>query len=232
MQKSDAPSTSEEDSGARAVDDEEYARILSRFDELEREELEAGDTENLEDDRNVEGEEDSDDENGDADKAEDDENVDTEESEVDEDGDTGELEDEEHDESSDNLIILPKLRNLSSLSRNRGESSCGKTLMQMEASKPHEEDHVLPSILKTGVQSSPKSKKTPVQNPKSRKPDAGSRPSRSNSDSLKAFSGTIVERIDTLSLNPEKQAASQLSNSQSSRPVSRFKMQRRAQGLG
>lgn len=269
VQKSDAPSTSEEDSGARAVDDEEYARILSRFDELEREELEAGDTENLEDDRNVEGEEDSDDENGDADEAEDDENVDTEESEVDEDGDTGELENEEHDESSDNLIILPKdhakvqphpkelseLRNLSSLSRNRGESSRGKTLMQMEASKPYEEDHVLPSILKTGVQSSPTSKKvsfqipepggdsrivatvtekmkTPVQNPKSRKPDAGSRPSRPNSDSLKAFSGTIVERIDNLSLNPEKQAASQLSNSQSSRPVSRFKMQRRAQGLG
>lgn len=148
-----------------------------------------------------------------------------------------------------------QLRNLSSQSGNRDESSRGKTLMQMEASKPSEEDDVLPSILKAGVHSSPKSKKvsfqipetgsgsrlvgtvtermkTPVQNPKGPKPDAGSQPSWPNSDSLKAFSGTIVERIHNLPLNPEKQAAGQLSNSQSARPVSRFKMQRRAQGLG
>ncbi|KAJ8427569.1 hypothetical protein Cgig2_021714 [Carnegiea gigantea] len=238
VQKSDAPSTSEEDSRARAVDDEEYARIMSRFDELEREELEAGDTENMEDNRNVDGEEDNDNENRDADEAEDYENVDAEESEVDEDGDTGELKDEEHDESSDNLIILPKLRNLSSLSRNRDESSRGKTLMQMEASKPSEEDYVLPSILKTGVQSSPISKKVGVAEHltayhsltlTARNNDdegTGSRmehESRSriledigvahllnNIPSSNAFSGTIVERMDNLLLNPGKQAASQV----------------------
>jgi len=87
VQKSHACRTSEEDNGARAVEDEEYARIMSRFDELEREELEAGDTEEPEDNGDVDSEEEDDDENGDSEEPEDNENVDAEELQVDKDGD-------------------------------------------------------------------------------------------------------------------------------------------------
>lgn len=244
--RSDAPRPSEEGNGGGAVDDEEYTRIMSRFDELEREELEAGD--NSEDDEHGDTEEPENDEHEDFEELEDDEDGGSEEEDGDEHEDTEESEDDEHAVSSDNL-----LGNLITRSRDRDESSHGKALMQTEASMPHKKDYVPSSILKTRSQSSSiskqvsfqiperdggsrivgpvtKSLKAPVQMPKS---NAGSQLSRTipNTDTLKAFSGTIVERTDNLPMNPEKQTTSQPSNSQSSRPVSRFKMQRMAQGL-
>ncbi|KAL9239465.1 hypothetical protein vseg_013784 [Gypsophila vaccaria] len=181
QQKPVATSMPVDDSGTRGIDAEEYARMMARFDELEKEELESEDVEQQSEDN--------------------------------------------HDEeliTVDNLGSQPMIKDGSSY-----DKVVPQTLLDNSAVKGH-----TPSVSKTSVQ--PVSKLKPevgvstsnqdAGNQMSKPPnrDAENRMSRPFTDSLKAFSGSIVERTVNLETNPNKETISQ-----PSKPISRFKMQRR-----
>ncbi|XP_010695229.2 uncharacterized protein LOC104907902 [Beta vulgaris subsp. vulgaris] len=114
--------------------------------------------------------------------------------------------------------------NWSSQPSHKDKSSHGKDISRNFVERTTEEDYV-PSVGKTSFPSESKSNSevcVPMLNP-----DAGNRLSRPVTDSLKAFTGSIVERTDNLQISPDKETINQPSNSQASKPVSRFKMQRR-----
>ncbi|XP_021759345.1 RNA polymerase II subunit 5-mediating protein homolog isoform X2 [Chenopodium quinoa] len=213
-EKAEATSVCEVGNRSRpgAVDDEDYARIMSRFDELEKEELEEeeADTEEL----------------GDVTRDENFNNLDQEQSK-----------DHHHAKvlpdrntlpnDADNLIH----ESLSLQSTHKDESSRGKNLLQNLVERSTEEDYA-PPVMKKSIPFESKSKsEICVPRLPTPKPDASnrlSRDSRPNTDSLKAFTGSIIERTDNLQISSDKETIDQPSNPQPSKPVSRFKMQRRA----
>ncbi|XP_021736309.1 RNA polymerase II subunit 5-mediating protein homolog [Chenopodium quinoa] len=209
-EKAEAASVCEVGNRSRpgAVDDEEYARIMSRLDELEKEELEdEEDTEEL----------------GDVTSDENFNNLDQEQSK-----------DHHHAKVLSDRNTLPNdadnliHESLSLQSTHKDESSRGKNLLQNLVERSTEEDYA-PPVMKTSIPFESKSKsEICVPTPK---PDASnrlSRDSRPNTDSLKAFTGSIIERTDDLQISPDKETIDQLPNPQPSKPLSRFKMQRRA----
>lgn len=205
-EKADAPSVSEAgNSSSRVVDDEEYARIMARLDELEKEELEEEDIE----------EDDDDDDEDDA---------------HDEDVNNLEHSEDWHGKELSDSISQPDAAKLihgySSLRpRHEDKSSNGKDKLQNYVERSTAKDHV-PSAVKTSVPSESKLK-SEVCAP-APKADADNQLSRPVTDSLKAFTGSIIERTDNLQISPNKETTNQPSNPQTSKPVSRFKMQRRA----
>ncbi|KAK9748144.1 hypothetical protein RND81_02G038900 [Saponaria officinalis] len=157
------------DSATKAIDAEEYARMMARFDELEKEELESEDIEQQYED--------------------------------------------EHDEDlstvHNKLNAQPKVKD---------GSSYDKVIPQTFVDKSAVEGHI-PSVPKTSVQ--PVSKSKPEASVSLSNREAGNRMSKPFTDSLKAFTGSIVERTVNLETNPNKET------NQPSKPISRFKMQRR-----
>lgn len=106
-----------------------------------------------------------------------------------------------------------------------GESTSKKDSLHSMKERSAEKMDTLASQVNMGIQTAPKSiTKASLE---TSKPDAVPKISRPNTDSLKAFSGSIIEHSDNLPTNPTQKTPSQPSSSQSSKPVSRFKMQRR-----
>lgn len=216
--KPDSPRFSGEDSMKVAAEDEEYARMMLRFDELEKEELAAGS-----------GDEHDEDEHNEAD-------VDHSLSQLSGDHVLGSL--EEHQvrkplhHSKDEYATTEEL-----LSKKHFEEDFAnqlKSKIQLEGLKeqsvPKDSDDVShgKSFANRATQSSSHGKDN-IQALPTSKAETSVQSSKPATDSLKAFTGSIVEHTRNIQMNPREQAASssQSSGSQPTKPVSRFKMQRR-----
>ncbi|KAL8136626.1 hypothetical protein V2J09_002627 [Rumex salicifolius] len=106
----------------------------------------------------------------------------------------------------------------------KGQSPSKKDLLQSMKERSAKADSVT-SQVNMGIPTAPKLiSKTSLE---TSKPDIGPVISRPIKDSQMAFSGSIIERTDNLPTNPNATTHSQPSSSKSSKPVSRFKMQRR-----
>ncbi|GAB2274782.1 hypothetical protein Dimus_009556 [Dionaea muscipula] len=176
LQRQDVPETSGADGVSRSLGDDEYARMMSRLDELEKEELAAESVEELDEDET--------------------------------DLDLQPPEDERRDTGKYNDGGL-KIEHFQD--SQKGVYSGDKVLRQSISNK-YDED----ATTSHG--------QVPYQ---MSKPDAGRQMSKPVTDSLKAFPGSIIERTDNLPNNPIQQATARPSAVQSSKPVSRFKMQRK-----
>ncbi|XP_065876797.1 uncharacterized protein [Euphorbia lathyris] len=258
------------------VEDDEYDRMMSRLDELEKEELEAEDDDQS-DDKQITVE--SEDENGEDKHA----NIVESDSGTDEDEQTDEAERNSNfnDLTSQTQSVIMKPQGQTEVQKATAEllsndyrrqlditdkSNCtgltiqpvpkgdmqnGKTVTQVKKSVPTEKALLLPEVMekiernevplratKSGFDSSKAlagsiveksgNTQTNIQNrtvTSSQKPGWSSKP---GFDSSKAFTGSIVERTHNLPTFPEQtSASSQPSDSQPSKPVSRFKMQRK-----
>ncbi|GMG98577.1 hypothetical protein Nepgr_000417 [Nepenthes gracilis] len=195
-QNRDTPSSSGEFTMTGPVDDEEYARMMSRFDELEKEELVAEITEELDEDEQS--------------KAGLDYLY------------VGHLEDE-YNEAEEDFDDQLNLESSNFQAVQKGESVRGKALGDSAKVKLAEDSLI--SERKMNHQSAP-SPKDEVSVSIS-EPPVATRMFEPATDSLKAFTGCIIERTDNLPMNPKEPASSKSSGSQPSKPVSRFKMQRR-----
>lgn len=179
-QKQDSLGGSEADNIKGEVEDEEYARLMSRLEELEKEEL-ANQGENEED--------------------EDDEQTKP---------DYGQIQkhlDQNLSSSEEHQVWNPVQQSK--------EVSHGKSLShEVIKSNSHQ---MFPKV-KENVQAMPTSKN-----------EVSTRSPEPEIDSLKAFTCSIVERTDNLQINSGERStsSSQASGSQPTKPVSRFKMQRR-----
>ncbi|XP_050248331.1 uncharacterized protein LOC126695567 isoform X1 [Quercus robur] len=196
-----------------AVDDEEYARLMSRLDELEEEELEAED-EKIKDDFN---------------KLSDQKSLDTNLRHS-EGYQSRELLEQTKDKKSASEEFLSKCdpqkdltdqlncMGLAVQSVPEDEKSHGKSLLHnVIKSSPPEKALMLPEV-KENVQSAPLSRsEVPAQS------------SKPGFDAQKAFTGSIIEHTHNTHINSSQESAtsSQSPSSQPSKPVSRFKMQRR-----
>lgn len=216
--KPDSPRFSGEDSVKVAAEDEEYARMMLRFDELEKEELAAGS-----------GDEHDEDEHNEAD-------VDHSLSQLSGDHVLGSLEERQVRKplhhSKDEYATTEEL-----LSKKHFEEDFAnqlKSKIQLEGLKeqsvPKDSDDVShgKSFANRATQSSSHGKDN-IQALPTSKAETSVQSSKPATDSLKAFTGSIVEHTRNIQMNPREQAASssQSSGSQPTKPVSRFKMQRR-----
>ncbi|WJZ99209.1 hypothetical protein VitviT2T_017674 [Vitis vinifera] len=216
--KPDSPRFSGEDSMKVAAEDEEYARMMLRFDELEKEELAAGS-----------GDEHDEDEHNEAD-------VDHSLSQLSGDHVLGSLEERQVRKplhhSKDEYATTEEL-----LSKQHFEEDFAnqlKSKIQLEGLKeqsvPKDSDDVShgKSFANRATQSSSHGKDN-IQALPTSKAETSVQSSKPATDSLKAFTGSIVEHTRNIQMNPREQAASssQSSGSQPTKPVSRFKMQRR-----
>ncbi|RVW46866.1 RNA polymerase II subunit 5-mediating protein-like [Vitis vinifera] len=225
--KPDSPRFSGEDSMKVAAEDEEYARMMLRFDELEKEELAAGS-----------GDEHDEDEHNEAD-------VDHSLSQLSGDHVLGSLEERQVRKplhhSKDEYATTEEL-----LSKKHFEEDFAnqlKSKIQLEGLKeqsvPKDSDGVShgKSFANRATQSSSHGKDN-IQALPTSKAETSVQSSKPATDSLKAcfvrtvdhaFTGSIVEHTRNIQMNPREQAASssQSSGSQPTKPVSRFKMQRR-----
>lgn len=216
--KPDSPRFSGEDSMKVAAEDEEYARMMLRFDELEKEELAAGS-----------GDEHDEDEHNEAD-------VDHSLSQLSGDHVLGSLEEcqvrKPLHHSKDEYATTEEL-----LSKKHFEEDFAnqlKSKIQLEGLKeqsvPKDSDDVShgKSFANRATQSSSHGKDN-IQALPTSKAETSVQSSKPATDSLKAFTGSIVEHTRNIHMNPREQAASssQSSGSQPTKPVSRFKMQRR-----
>ncbi|XVF66810.1 hypothetical protein PTKIN_Ptkin10aG0067500 [Pterospermum kingtungense] len=183
----ESPNFAETDNKMGASEDDEYARIMSRLEELEKEELAADNSEENDDDgqvRNAAG------------------------SDGDEDDQTKAIFHRKKDESHSSLGHDQAYSEHTGLTEERvskGEMSHSRII-------PHDARTLNPSI----NASIPFEKKS-VQT------------SKTEFDSSKAFTGSIIEHTQNSEKNLPGQNAtsSQFSGSQPSKPVSRFKMQRK-----
>lgn len=216
--KPDSPRFSGEDSMKVAAEDEEYARMMLRFDELEKEELAAGS-----------GDEHDEDEHNEAD-------VDHSLSQLSGDHVLGSLEERQVRKplhhSKDEYATTEEL-----LSKKHFEEDFAnqlKSKIQLEGLKeqsvPKDSDDVShgKSFANRATQSSSHGKDN-IQALPTSKAETSVQSSKPATDSLKAFTGSIVEHTRNIQMNPREQAASssQSSGPQPTKPVSRFKMQRR-----
>ncbi|CBI21871.3 unnamed protein product, partial [Vitis vinifera] len=212
--KPDSPRFSGEDSMKVAAEDEEYARMMLRFDELEKEELAAGS-----------GDEHDEDEHNEAD-------VDHSLSQLSGDHVLGSLEERQVRKplhhSKDEYATTEEL-----LSKQHFEEDFANQLKLeglKEQSVPKDSDDVShgKSFANRATQSSSHGKDN-IQALPTSKAETSVQSSKPATDSLKAFTGSIVEHTRNIQMNPREQAASssQSSGSQPTKPVSRFKMQRR-----
>ncbi|CAO2841513.1 unnamed protein product [Amaranthus hypochondriacus] len=195
-------STSEVSKGISAgeVDDEEYARMMARLDELEKEEEQEEQEEVVEEEGSEEDENDTSDEDLD----------DLEFSK-----DESHAEEFSHRMSGTNDDDILLCQNTSLQPEHRG-------ILQKCVTRSTKEDCVPPVVKKSvSFNTNPE---VCVPSPR---PDAGNQASRPIANSLKAFSGSIIERTDNLQISSDREAIDQPSNSQPSKPVSRFMMQRR-----
>ncbi|KAM3745268.1 hypothetical protein ACB098_06G113500 [Castanea mollissima] len=196
-----------------AVDDEDYARLMSRLDELEKEELEAEDEKNKDD----------------FNKLSDQKSFDTN-LRYSEGYQSRELLEKTKDKKAATEEFLSKcdpqqdLNNqlncmgLMVQSAPKDEKSHGKSLAHnVIKSSPPEKALMLPEV-KENVQ--------PVPLSRNEVPTQSSKP---GFDAQKAFTGSIIERTHNTQINSSQESAtsSQSPSSQPSKPVSRFKMQRR-----
>ncbi|KAL6330369.1 hypothetical protein AAG906_040298 [Vitis piasezkii] len=216
--KPDSPRFSGEDSMKVAAEDEEYARMMLRFDELEKEELAAGS-----------GDEHDEDEHNEAD-------VDHSLSQLSGDHVLGSLEERQvrkplhhsKDEYATTEELLSKKHFVEDFANQL------KSKIQLEGLKeqsvPKDSDDVShgKSFANRATQSSSDGKDN-IQALPTSKAETSVQSSKPATDSLKAFTGSIVEHTRNIQMNPREQAASssQSSGSQPTKPVSRFKMQRR-----
>ncbi|KAL2935503.1 RNA polymerase II subunit 5-mediating protein-like protein [Bienertia sinuspersici] len=198
LAKADAPDVSEVDNGssAKVVDDEEYARMMSRLDELEKEELEE---EDLEEDSEEHGD------------ATNDEDVNDSEQKY--------AEDLHHAKELSDRISWPSdddksmHRTMGLQPKHKDEFFHGKDMLRKKVEKSKAEDFVHPVVKSVPSESKLKSE---VRAPPPA-PDADNQLARSAAD----------KRTDNLQIAPDKQTNNKPSNLQPSKPVSRFKMQRR-----
>ncbi|XP_057537708.1 uncharacterized protein LOC130815307 [Amaranthus tricolor] len=200
LDERNTPSTSEvrQSSSAREVDDEEYARMMARLDELEKEE-EQEEQEGSEEDENDTSDEDFDD--------------------LELSKDESCAEELSHRMSGTNDDDKLLCQNTSLQPEHRDISSLGKGILQKCVTRSTKEDCV-PPVVKKSVSFNP----NPEVCVPSPRPDAGNQASRPIANSLKAFSGSIIERTDNLQISSDREANDKPSNS---KPVSRFKMLRR-----
>ncbi|XP_068335338.1 uncharacterized protein [Pyrus communis] len=188
--KQDSPSSTGADNTKVSDEDEEYARILARMDELEKEELEA-------------------------------------ESEI---VSEEEQSDNDSDENKKIKVDLHQFPDHKSLHQNDKFSECSGLTVQSIPEETSSRGNISPNAMKSksekalvppkveGVQA--------VPSPISRVTLQSSKP---KFDDKKAFTGSIVERVHNLQTDSRNQtsATSQSSDSQPSKPVSRFRMQRK-----
>ncbi|KAH9602699.1 hypothetical protein KSS87_018268 [Heliosperma pusillum] len=196
QENSNAPNVSVEDSATGVIDDQEYARMMARFDELEKEELELEDNEHQDEDKY-------------------DEYLNTRDKEHSDARSYGNV---FSDASHPEVAATSDHKNPSWLPLRKDESSFNNALPEILVGKSVVED--VPTVLNSSVQPVSKSKtKVGASMPNQ---DAGSRMPRQAINSLKAFTGSIVERTFDVPTNANKETTSQ-----PSKPISRFKMQRK-----
>ncbi|XP_062152704.1 uncharacterized protein LOC133861023 [Alnus glutinosa] len=255
--KEDAPRFSEADGAKVGVEDEEYARMMSRLDELEKEELEAEcGNGNDEDNAKV------------ASKDEEYSRIMSRLDELEKEEPEAEH-DNENDEEDKIIADFDQLWNQRSLDNNLRYSEdhqSRKLLEQMRDKKsateeflnkrhpqqdltdqlnctgltvqsvPKDEISHGPSLAHNAIKSCPPEKafmppevKENVQAATSSRSQVPVQTSKPGFDSHKAFPGSIIERAHNIQTNLSQQtaASSQPPSSQPSKPVSRFKMQRR-----
>ncbi|XP_024018205.1 RNA polymerase II subunit 5-mediating protein homolog [Morus notabilis] len=209
-------SFSEADNKRVAVEDKEFARIMSRMDELEKEELEADGNDESDEDEPSKADMDSIAEklsNQEIRNAERPESRKPLEQAKNKNVATEEIRNAQHHAHQDIADQL-NCTGLTVQSIPKGGISNDYTLAS-DVKKPAEKT-VMPPKAENKVRAftSPQSE-VPLETPKP------------NFDSKLAFTGSIVEHADNIETSSRKQTPSQSSGSQPSKPVSRFKMHRR-----
>ncbi|XP_030546394.1 RNA polymerase II subunit 5-mediating protein homolog isoform X2 [Rhodamnia argentea] len=197
--KEDAHSVSVKDKGKVLNEDEEYARLMSKLEELEKEELAAEAADNIEEETN----------------------------EVDPD------------------VVSEQSSFNQNLKDWEGSHSCKPPSHSEEGQASDEEflsrKRQQPALLEKSNPNDPtitsshkdKSLKLPAlegnDHAGSSNNEVSIQPSKPKFDSLRAFTGSIIERSPNLPINPGETSStsSQVPSSQSSKPQSRFRMQRR-----
>ncbi|KAL5864841.1 hypothetical protein ACOSQ3_002355 [Xanthoceras sorbifolium] len=219
------------------VEDEEYARIMSRLDELEQEEL-AAEIDNGVDEDNRGNAGISDDESNEAEQAETD--FDQFPDQIGHDNSLRYSEDfrssKPPQQTKDKNTTSKESSNNYHHQRDFSDQSCmGLTTQAVTRdnvkSSSAEKALMLPEV-KDNVGAVPSSKnevsaqtsKPGIENPK-----ASAQTSKPGFDSHKAFTGSVVEHAPKIQTSTQEQTGTSLkpSGSQPSKPVSRFKMQRR-----
>ncbi|EOY25490.1 Prefoldin chaperone subunit family protein, putative isoform 2 [Theobroma cacao] len=227
----DSPSFTEADNMVGASEDEEYARIMSRLEELEKEELAAESC----------GEDDEDQDNNPA------------ESDGDDEEQTKAVFDRKKNKGYSSLDHDQRY----SESRKPLQQSKGKDPMKEEMSNNYHHQDLINQLACTGLTvepvtkgkmshsgnmrqdtkmlnpsitaSAPSEKKVKFAVEHSSRNEKSVQTSNSGFDGSKAFTGSIVEHTENMEKNLAGQSttSSQLSGSQPWKPVSRFKMQRK-----
>ncbi|GAB4859575.1 hypothetical protein Ancab_011043 [Ancistrocladus abbreviatus] len=191
------------------VEDEEYAHMMSRLDELEKEELAA---------ENAEEQDEDEQDNADLD------NLGTCGSDLwtSLNQDVRKLKDENSESEKDDGDKLNLEReNFQRLQK--GISSEDRILIHNTKLKSAEDSGITETVMSFQSVHKPKDQVS-VQKLKR---DAGHPVSSPTTDSFKAFTGSIIERTENLPSNPAEQTVTQAPGSHPAKPVSRFKMQRR-----
>ncbi|XVE49950.1 hypothetical protein DITRI_Ditri01bG0123100 [Diplodiscus trichospermus] len=230
LEQQKSPSFAEADNKMGASEDDEFARIMSRLEELEKEELAAESY----------GENDED---QDANAAE-------------SDGDEKEKNKAAFHREKDEAYISLDHNQIYSESRKPVKQSEGKNPMNEETSSKYHHQDLTNQLACTGLtvepvtkgrmshtQSMPQDtkmigpsinasvpfeKKVKFEEEHSSRIEKSVQTSKSEFDSSKAFTGSIVEHTQNLEKNLQGQTTTQqVSGSQPSKPVSRFKMQRK-----
>ncbi|CAN6700503.1 unnamed protein product [Malus baccata var. baccata] len=214
--KQDSPSSTGADNTKVSDEDEEYARILARMDELEKEELEA-------ESEIVSEEEQSDNENDENKKIKVDLHQFPDHKSLHQNGKFSEESMPRKPPETNDAIAPSKESFINQRSRSgltvqsipEETSSRGNIFPNAMKSKS-EKDLVPPKV--EGVQAVP----SPIS-------QVTLQSSKPKFDDQKAFTGSIVERVHNLQIDSRNQtsATSQSSDSQPSKPVSRFRMQRK-----
>ncbi|WRX26936.1 Prefoldin alpha-like - like 4 [Theobroma cacao] len=229
--RQDSPSFTEADNMVGASEDEEYARIMSRLEELEKEELAAESC----------GEDDEDQDNNPA------------ESDGDDEEQTKAVFDRKKNKGYSSLDHDQRY----SESRKPLQQSKGKDPMKEEMSNNYHHQDLINQLACTGLTvepvtkgkmshsgnmrqdtkmlnpsitaSAPSEKKVKFAVEHSSRNEKSVQTSNSGFDGSKAFTGSIVEHTENMEKNLAGQSttSSQLSGSQPWKPVSRFKMQRK-----
>ncbi|KAK8622399.1 hypothetical protein V6N13_117318 [Hibiscus sabdariffa] len=230
----ESPSVAEADNKVSASEDDEYARLMLRLEELEKEELAAED----------DGENDEDEDE--------DANANATETETDGDEDEDELTEAAfHGKKDEGYSSLDhNQRYLESQPRKQLQQSKGKDPMNEEMSTKYNHQDLTNQLACTGLTAEPVTKgnyggeceiphgrivhqDTKMLNPPvNASVPSGKKPvqtPKSEFDSSKAFTGSIIEHTENLEkkLPEQKTTSSQASDSKPSKPMSRFKMQRK-----
>lgn len=233
-------------------EDDEYARIMSRLDELEKEELEA-EAEEVDAKDDVESDVEQPDAAENNDESDTDEQADAaennDESETDEQSDAAESNSESHDNTQPQATLSikePLLQKTAGALSNKylpqqNITDTSNVLMQTPKSGFDSSKAFTGSIAESADTVSTNSRQQAVTSsqvitgsivetadiPKNSQQAAiSSQASKPAFDSSKAFTGSIVERTYNLPTSGQDAFSSQSSSSQPSKPLSRFKMRR------